>query len=51
MLNNLTTTQIINNGQNVSLRAVDYVLLDDGFEVTDEEGTEFFATTNGTCDN
>lgn len=49
--NSTTASVLVNNGQNVSLRAVDYVLLDDGFEVTDEEGTEFFATTNGTCDN
>jgi hypothetical protein len=49
--NSTTASVLVNNGQNVSLRAVDYVLLDDGFEVTDEEGTEFFATTNGTCEN
>jgi hypothetical protein len=41
----------INAGQKVSLRAVEYISLEDGFEVDTDNGTEFFATTNGTCDN
>lgn len=35
----------------VSLRAVTEILLEDGFEVDDTNGTEFFATVNGSCYN
>jgi hypothetical protein len=41
----------INTGQKVSLRAVEYISLEDGFEVDASNGTEFFATTNGECNN
>lgn len=46
-----TTASVKISGQNVSLRAVEYISLEDGFEVDGSSNTEFFATTNGTCDN
>ncbi len=50
--NNLGSASVkISLGQKISLRAVEYIQLEDGFEVDDATGTEFFATTNGTCDN
>jgi hypothetical protein len=42
---------VVVNGQKVSIRAVDFIELEDGFFVDEINGTEFFATTNGTCDN
>ena len=49
--NNQSYHTVVGGGANVSLRAVDYILLNDGFEVDDNINTEFFATVNGTCDN
>lgn len=51
-LNNSTTASVkVDNGQKISLRAVTEILLEDGFEVDDTNGTEFFATVNGSCYN
>ena len=41
-----TCTVAIENGQKVSIRANDFIELEDGFMVDDNTGTEFFATTN-----
>lgn len=51
-LNNSTSASVkVDNGQKISLRAVTEILLEDGFEVDDTIGTEFFATVNGSCAN
>ncbi len=41
----------VHSGMNVSLRAVESIELNDGFEVDNNANTEFFATVNGNCDN
>ena len=49
-LNNSNTASVkVDNGQKISLRAVTEILLEDGFEVDDTNGTEFFVTVNGSC--
>ncbi len=45
-----TASVTVVSGQKISIRAVDFIELEDGFYVDDNAGTEFFATTNGTCD-
>jgi len=49
---NLSSASVkVNLGQQISLRAVTEISLEDGFEVDDILGTEFFATVNGECSN
>jgi hypothetical protein len=47
--NCLNCNCIVSGGLNVSLRASDFIELNDGFEVDDNINTEFFATVNGGC--
>lgn len=50
--NNCTTCHAkVESGMNISLRATDYIELNDGFEVDNNSFTEFFATVNGDCSN
>ncbi len=49
-LNCITCKVLISNGENVSLRASDFIELNDGFEVDDNNNTKFFCTVNGNCD-
>lgn len=46
-----TSCSAVISHQNISLRAADFISLEDGFEVDDTSDTEFFATVNGSCDN
>jgi hypothetical protein len=48
-LENCSNCSAIVNQQNISLRAADGISLEDGFEVTANTNTEFFATVNGDC--
>jgi hypothetical protein len=48
-LENCSNCSAIVNQQNISLRAADGISLEDGFEVTANSNTEFFATVNGDC--
>jgi hypothetical protein len=48
-LENCSNCSAVVNQQNISLRAADGISLEDGFEVTANSNTEFFATVNGDC--